>query len=129
MGILFFSSVLLLALFFILKYIELRREVRFFEGIRQRADKNILDGTTYLIHILPKQAAYRYRGFITFARHTLKGILIKGVHSLESKLHSVHTFLKGKKNVNEREAASQFLQEVSNHKDKINEERKRKNSI
>lgn len=129
MGILFFSSVLLLALFFILKYIELRREVRFFEGIRQRADKNILDGTTYLIHILPKQAAYRYRGFITFALHTLTGILIKGVRSLEGKLHSVHTFLKGKKNVNEREAASQFLQEVSNHKDKINEERKRKNSI
>lgn len=131
MGILFFLSVLLLALFFILKYIELKRGIRFFEGIRKQADKNILDGGTYLTHVLPKQAAYKCRGLITFALHTTTGLLIKGVRILEGKLHAAHAFLKGKKDVHEREAASQFLQDVSNHKDKINDERKRKkeNSI
>jgi len=123
--------VLLLALFFVLKYIELRRGARFFEGMRARADKNILDGSTYLTHVLPKQAAYRFRGLITFALHTTTGLLVKGVRILEGKLHAAHTFLKGKKDVHEREAASQFLQDVSNHKDKINDERKREeeNSI
>ncbi len=123
--ILFFVSMVLIALFFILKYIELRRGARFFEGMRKRADENMLNGSAYLVNVLPKQVVYFSRGFITLALYIATKFLIKGVRILERRLYIVHAVLKGKKDIHEREAASQFLQDVSSHKDKISNERQK----
>ena len=125
MGILFFVSMVLLALFFALKYIELRRGSRFFEEIRKRADRRIIDGSAYLVNVLPKQTAYLSRGFITSALYIVTGFLIKWIRIFENRLRIVHRVLKGKREIHERDNASQFLQDVSSHKDKINDERQK----
>ena len=117
--ILFIGSTVLIIAFLMLKRVEFRRELRFFEASRSALDTRVKEGTFFTTHILPKKVVHHVVEFATNAAHILTLMLLRGLRVAEQKLLGVSNAVKGKREVHRRKASTSYLEDVSNHKKQI----------
>ena len=113
----------LIILLLVLKHVEMRRGMRFAEEARKRLDDFALKSLPFLIHTLPQLSAFYTRRFAVSFAHVVSAALLSVVRFSESKLHRFHSIIKGRRDLEHKKAPSEFLNNVSEHKEAISKER------
>jgi ABC-type siderophore export system fused ATPase/permease subunit len=118
--VIFFSSATLIVLFLTLKYIERRRNGRFFEKGRKQLDDVTLQGAQYLAYRFPHLVALRMVQMAISVADTVMERLHAFIHMLEKELHDRANNIHGRRKEIGQRAASEYLAGIVRHKEEVN---------
>jgi len=111
-------------LFIALKHLEMERgSVRLADGVRMRLDSAAENSYVFVLETAPKKILHWMAHIMTSITHFCSIILLHVIRQIEYRLvNFVHT-IRGRRELHRRKASSSYLEDVSNHKREVNDER------
>lgn len=118
----FFVSAVLIALLFVLRHTEIKRERRFLPLVRERFDGVAERVVVYLSRRLPRQIAGVGGYIVIHITDIFSSTLLHGIRFVEGKLHRFVRVVRGRKHVKMGEPTSSYFHDVRNHKEQVRRE-------
>lgn len=121
---LFFGSGAFIFVLIALRYVELKRGLRFAENIRTKLDVAAQAGFVLATHTVPRKIAHWSAHIAAKLTHFCSVVLLRLVLKFEHHLVGLINKVRGKRELHHRKASSSFFEDISLHKKQANGDRK-----